>query len=689
MNLAVKLMAGAMLVLAVGVPVLDTWKALLVAAGLLAVAFGTTTTRWRRVAAAAVVVVAVIAVKAQLPRADIAEGHNVFLVAGDGEPLQQALPAPIFAAWRAQFEALYPANPQSLTDRSHWRANRFIPKTLFTESSDAIWRTAKYTRQVDAIDFRTLGEFRGGFANEIYYNFWSGPLRRESMPFFVMYQLTGASVGSRLAWKGQVFWERSDGGFDEIVHTEVASREIVADDAGRRVYAAFFSTPGSILSHERDHYFQLQPSLMLRLGGSVDALLTAAAATAVLMLTVTPRWPEFLRALMLFGAGYALVAAYIWVSLGKYLGRWYPPHGGGDDGLVHDGYGRVMAMMAGRGDIVAALQGIEPVYWFTPGTRYVRMLEKLVFGDTNHLFALLVACVPVVVFYVLRRFVADSIAAVVTAAFIVLPVGSLAFLPYVANAKLGYGDALGCGLFLLGLAIVLGAQPRWGGTSRNLPLLTVAGGAMAASMFVRPNVAFAVVWMAAAFSWLSLKDRDFRAVAALGIGLSLALWMPFHNWYYGDAFYLISESGASVSVPLGPRDYVTAAEDLLRGDARTEAVAATAKQLTGWLWNPGLVVTERVIPLAWASHLVKLLALIVTAVVGLRWAFGRLPGRDAVGVVAVAALCAHVPMLFIFSTHYRYAMLGWDLSLVVLIATLAPEIRPFFSARVAPAPSVS
>ena len=49
------------------------------------------------------------------------------------------------------------------------------------------------------------------------------------------------------------------------------------------------------------------------------------------------------------------------------------------------------------------------------------------------------------------------------------------------------------------------------------------------------------------------------------------------------------------------------------------------------------------------------------------------PGHvvDDLAVVAVAALCAHIPMLFIFSTYYRYAMLAWDLNLIVLLVCLA------------------
>jgi len=248
MSVVKKTVAGALLILATGVPVLETWEALLLAISALALVFSTCKPGWRPIGAATGVVIAVIALKAVLPRADIAEAHNAFLVINDGEPLERGLPPEIFRSWKAQFDALYPPAAQP-SDVGHWR-HAGVPPALFTQSVDAIWRTPKYTRQVDAIDFQTLGEFRGGFANEAQYNWWTGALRRESMPFYVMYELSPASIGSTLEWKGQLFWQRPDGRFDEVVHPTVASREIAAQDAGRRVYAAFFSTPGSVLTRD-------------------------------------------------------------------------------------------------------------------------------------------------------------------------------------------------------------------------------------------------------------------------------------------------------------------------------------------------------------------------------------------------------------------------------------------------------
>ena len=65
--------------------------------------------------------------------------------------------------------------------------------------------------------------------------------------------------------------------------------------------------------------------------------------------------------------------------------------------------------------------------------------------------------------------------------------------------------------------------------------------------------------------------------------------------------------------------------------------------------------------------ILKLPTLIVTIVVAF-----RSKGKPS-NLVALAwvALAAHVPMLFVFMSKFRYAMLAWDLSAIVTIAVIA------------------
>src|SRR5471030_644831 len=106
--------------------------------------------------------------------------------------------------------------------------------------------------------------------------------------------------------------------------------------------------------------------------------------------------------------------------------------------------------------------------------------------------------------------------------------------------------------------------------------------------------------------------------------------MPFHNWYYGRELYLISKSGSTISVPLGPNDYLTAAGDILRGRMNTHAIAITSAQLKGWLGGPVFIGAD-VEWLAGPAHVLNLLALALCCWTALRW---LVPGtyRTAIGV---------------------------------------------------------
>src|SRR6202007_2513438 len=58
-------------------------------------------------------------------------------------------------------------------------------------------------------------------------------------------------------------------------------------------------------------------------------------------------------------------------------------HDGGNDGLAHEGYARLMLQAVLSGKWKDALRGVEPIFYYMPGLRYFRVLERLVFGDTN------------------------------------------------------------------------------------------------------------------------------------------------------------------------------------------------------------------------------------------------------------------------------------------------------------------
>ena len=84
---------------------------------------------------------------------------------------------------------------------------------------------------------------------------------------------------------------------------------------------------------------------------------------------------------------FALVAITLIVAFfndASFLGG-VRPFDSGDDGLVYDGFARVMLRQLLAGDIAGALEGSEAVFYFTPGLRYLRAVEHLIFGESSRL----------------------------------------------------------------------------------------------------------------------------------------------------------------------------------------------------------------------------------------------------------------------------------------------------------------
>lgn len=642
----------------VGVPIISTWKALLLLSGWLIIATSNVANGWKKIAAIICITLATVGAKSSLPRADIADGHNLFLYLQRGEAIERSLPPQIFENWRRRFDTVYPPDQEPYSARSEWRRSG-VPPSSFSKSSDAIWREARYSRQVDSIAFNSLATFRGGFANELQYNFWSGELSRPQLPFYIMYELSEGSVGSRLTWIGQVFWEDKNGNFEFIEHREKKEREIKPEDVGKRIFVLYIPKTETI-------YFEMKPSRILAIASLIDGVLSILGTFAIVRLSVSFNRRQSFFAIGVAFFTYALTSAYNMIGPGKYLGYQYNPHGGGDDGLVHDSWGRSMARMFGEGDIIEALMGQEPVYWFTPGMRYFRMVEKLLFGDTNLGIALVVSCIPLVIFYLLNRVGGRRVAWIGLCMILCTPVGNLSFVNYVVNAKLGYAESVSGFFFFGGLLTLIRqldkniSEPKQFGAFLGAVLLVLSG-------FLRPNYFIAVAAVGVWILWVALKRRDPSLAVAIVVGLGTGLLIPLHNWYYGSAFYLISKSGATVSITLSTYDYFYAFVHTLAGQSESMEVKKVREQLHGWLLNPGFVPYPAFFFAALVAQAAKLISLVLCVWIAISV---RTQGAQALWLIAITALAAQAPMLFIFTTHYRYAMLGWDLALIATLLWL-------------------
>jgi hypothetical protein len=384
------------------------------------------------------------------------------------------------------------------------------------------------------------------------------------------------------------------------------------------------------------------------------ATLTLIAWGAVLMLLVRMRPARALSA-------FALIAATLLVVLlhDASLVGGVRPFDAGDDGLVYDGFARVMLQKLLAGDLIGALEGGEKVFYFTPGMRYLRAAEHLVFGETYLGYLALVLLLPFLVLALLRRFLPLTWALAAVVVFTLVPLGVVfgtSLVQYVKWAARGFADPAAAVLFLAGLVLLL--DRRDGPRDRPGPA-AASGLLLALALFVRPNLAPGAGALLAGAGLAALWQRQYRRLVGLVAGFLPVLGMALHNWAYGGVLVLFTSTALHhTTMVMPPSDYLAAIAELLRLDLSGPQFGRALRQLGGWLAGPSEA---------------ALLAPLHAAAIGVLLRVAAWRNADPwLRLIAVAMLAQQCVGIF-YAPVGRYYYLTWLLTLVVVLAWLHGE----------------
>lgn len=669
-----KLCVFVLVVAALGLPINDLSRFAVLVICAVGICCGTLS---RNRTAWLVAVVAVIAsVVAQIlwaaPRID--EGHNVFLIDARGGALERALPAAAFQLMAAEFNAKYP--PQRRCDPAVdgcWRGQAF-PLAPYAFSADGIYdRHAMHSRRVTGIGFADPVWLRLGFVNEKGYN-WNSRVSdieravrnggsfdflrrwRLTMPWFVSYRFPAEFVGSSLCWQGEVLWEGAGERFDRVSHPAMQCRVLAPGDVGRRIF-------GVAINAEPPLAMRLDPTARIRFAQLVEPALGLIAAAVVIGLLV--RWRSR-RAAVAF-ALIALTLLVVFLNDASFIGG-VRPFNSGDDGLVYDGVARIMLRHLLGGDIAAGFEGGEKVFYFTPGMRYLRALEHMIFGETYLGYLSLVLLLPFLVWALFRRFLPAEWALGMTLTFIAIPIGVLfgsSLVQYVKWAARGFADPAAYILFLAGFVLLVGRSPQVPRTSFGVAW--GAGFLFALALLVRPNIAPVAGILLAGSGIAALHHRQYARVSGLCLGFLPVLAAAVHNWIYGGELVLFTTTATHPgALVMPPSAYVAAVTELIRFDFGGEYLPRALRQLAGWLAGPSESYVMAPVNAA-AIVLVVRMALLRDADAWLR-------------LTALATLTQQCVGLF-YLPGARYYYLTWLLTLLVTTVWMQRQGLALFQLR--------
>lgn len=666
MTLSLRLATLTLVVGMLGVPITDLGSYGLLVATTLAVFTGQPMTDRLRWAAAVLLAALVVAAHAVWPAPRIEEGHNAFLP-GPRVAETSGLPVDVVRVMSRQFDEEYPAEARcDDKTRGCWRPDRTAQADGFGFSADAVFDRPAYSRRVTVINFSDPAYLRLGFINERIYGWpddWSDIKRFErdrrslhlfdryrlTFPLFVVYRFPSDFVGSTLCWRGTVLWEGRDGRFETLSAMDRQCRVIDPGDVGRRIF-------GISIKRDVRLSMKLEPNAGVLFRHAIDTALGIVGAMGIIFLLVRIDLRRIRLPAILVGLG---IAAAMLVDP-QFIGG-FRPFDSGDDGLVYEGYGREIVRAVLSGDIIAALRGIEPVYYFTPGLRYVRALELFLFGDTALLYLSAILLCPILVFSLFRRFLQQRWALVLAMVFAGTPIGALfgsSLFQYAAWGSRGFADPFA--FILLFGALVLIIPKHVDGPPQTAPRSLAAGLMLAAAVFCRPNLVLASGVMAAGAATIWAWERRWECAGAIVAGFAVLALSPLHNYVFGNALVLFSDNvNQPTTLLMSPLDYGKALVELVRLDFASGHVKAAIAQLGRWLSGPeGLLV------------MVPIHALAVATLVRIGF-FGTGYG-PWLRVLALAALLQH-GIGACYVNFARYNLGTWLLTQMVAVAWLDRE----------------
>lgn len=623
---------------------------------------------WRWAIAAALILTSNIVWHFAAPP-KIEEGHNVFVTQAQQRTsvLEVGLPPQVYRFMSAELEAEYPVERRCGSEGGcAWIQGS--PKQVFAFSADGVYDRPLYSRRVTAIDFDDPTWLRLGFTNDMMYNWYShvSDLKRGyrdprpwavfhrwhlTMPWFVVYRFPQDFVGSNLCWRGDVFWEGAGDTFTHLHHQAKSCRVLAASDVGKRIFGIAVKPESLAMT--------LEPTAGVRALQILVPVLNIAAFAALIFLLVRCNWRDLILPTCLVGV--ALLVALL--SDAALLGG-FRYHDGGDDGLTYEGMARQMVQFALQGDVFNTLRANSDIFYYTPGSRYLRFVERLVFGDTNFGYLALLLSLPLILWNLFRRFVTTRWALVLLAIFIATPVGLVFgtnFFLHIQNASRGYGDSAAAIMFLGGLAFLIG-RPHQTQTSCFSDAF-LASSLFAISVLVRPNFAPMVGILLGGAGLAALWQKQFWRLAGMCVGFVPVTFAALHNWYYGGVFVLFSSNaGLPVVYVLPVTGYAKALVELFTLQFQGEHLVRAVEQISAYLTGSREWLVAIPVHIAAIAVLISVLA-----------------SRNFDGwlrLITAAALVGH-GFAVMFQIVPRYHLPIWLLSLLVCAVWLQEEGVPW------------
>lgn len=575
-------------------------------------------------------------IKFQFPLGTIYEQHNIYLPPdGNKFPTYKSLPAPVNSFFEKEFLSIYPKDKWQTNEYGTWRGIGRDKHVEISKSADGLYdrkylKKNNLSRIVHDIQFSDIASFNASFLDK-HYNWydWTSQLKRDKMPFFVSYQFDPQFLGSSLHYKGSIMIER-DGDY-QVLSGDNNFKSLIIDEN-------ILNSKIWTISIDNNLELKLIKNLTLRFFDLFHNLIILLIFLVILRCykIVLSKDLIFIHLIIIF------VLFEIYANVGSlYVYENFFVTTGGNDGQTYNGLASSMLEGFLNRDIKEIFRGGQDIFYYMPGMPYFIFLSYFVFGQTS-LWLIGVFVLLVIVFWrIFQIYMNEKLAFIYISLFLlsIIPFQFFRTYKYIGLLNGYQPEVLATLFFMTAFYYIVKLFEKK--VSSNC--LFLVGLLFAFTIFLRPNTSITIGLIYIFLFIIFLTRKKINYILKVSSGLSVVIFIPIHNYYYGKDFVLLTSSAfISANYKLPVWDYFRTFTDL-------DTFLKVINHLRLWLGNFNPLFIIGIFFLVFATY-----------------KFHTFTYK--VKLLILATIGMQLPLLF-WHPNDRYAYLAW-LLLVILITHL-------------------
>ena len=605
------------------------------------------------------------------PSLNIQEGHNVVVLNKNSSFFyKQHLPKEVYNYFQEEFNKYYSKSQCNEGKDNCWKTfnptddyfNSAATNKIFAFSSDWSFQKIKYSRIVNYINITNIKSARIGAINNLDYNFFwpeKNDLLRENLPFFVMYEVPKDLIGSSICWRGNLFWEKEKGQYLRKLNDKYSCVKISELDVGKFFFGVSMGPNesikrlkkiyGSAITNQNSEILGKENTLVLKLEKSKKIIFKETLEKLVKILTILFIIKQF------FKFEYkpyfiSFISTVVFLSIiyytNKDLFNGFDIFSGGNDGLVYMSYANVIFNNLLNFNFVEAFRGVESVFYFPSSLRFFWAINKILFGETFFGYLMIAYLYPIVLFFIFKYLFGTKWSVFLTFTVVLTRLFEGYALSVINLVQhINQGDAEPLSIFFLFASLLIYLKIINGSIKFDSKFYNfLFGYSLFLSVSLRPNYLPTVLIFILALIFYNFHyHKNIKSLLFIGLGFLSFLLIPFHNYYYGGSYVLLS-SGAHHNMLAPISLYYSAFVDLIHLNwSGSNSISVIINQFNRWI-QPQKI-----------HYIITFLIVLILLIK---------KNNFIVKTICLLALSQHF-VLLIFMPDNRYAYLAWILTIIL------------------------